>query len=154
MPSGGHVTHGDAPRGNQSPEYAAWCEMKKRCYNKRCSNYYNYGARGIFVCKRWRNSFANFLADMGRKPSPAHSLGRIKNGRGYSRSNCEWQDRTTQNENRRNAVLVILNGKKMNVSKAAALMGVPRPTLYSHVHRRGSKNMVITMGERLIGEPL
>ena len=31
------------------------------------------------MCERWVHSFENFLADMGIKPSPKHSIDRIDN---------------------------------------------------------------------------
>src|SRR6266481_8299787 len=66
---GGQVRHGYARKGSsRSPEYLAWAGMKARCFNPASPGYKNYGARGITVCERWRNSFEAFLADMGPKP--------------------------------------------------------------------------------------
>ena len=59
--------------------HRAWSGMKQRCYNINCTNYPNYGARGIVVCDRWLNSFENFYEDMGDPPSLLHSLDRINN---------------------------------------------------------------------------
>src|SRR5258708_4496053 len=58
----------------RSSEYGIWAAMKGRCSNSKNSDYQLYGGRGITVCERWRESFENFLADMGRKPSKRHSL--------------------------------------------------------------------------------
>ena len=63
------VTHGKTG----TAEYGIWCGMIKRCVNHASSGYRNYGARGIAVCDRW-NSFENFFADMGTRPSPQHSI--------------------------------------------------------------------------------
>ena len=63
--------------------------------------YENYAGRGIKVCKRWQNSYPNSLHDMGRKPSPGHSLDRKNVNKGYCKSNCRWADSTVQNNNRR-----------------------------------------------------
>ena len=35
--------------------------MKQRCYNKNSPDYKNYGARGIEVCKEWRENSKLFV---------------------------------------------------------------------------------------------
>lgn len=82
-------------------EYYSWQHMKDRCYNKRCKDYPYYGARGITVCKEWKNDYRQFLEDMGKKPSPAHSLDRVDNNQSYNPSNCRWATKQEQTRNRR-----------------------------------------------------
>ena len=67
--------HGDYAGGRGSKEYRAWQCMKDRCYRSSDISFPSYGGRGIKVCDRWVNSFENFLADMGRSPSPELSRG-------------------------------------------------------------------------------
>lgn len=86
--------------GKRTPEYQAWRHMKDRCYNSNYYLYANYGGRGIIVCERWRNSFDNFLADMGPRPSELHSLNRKDNDWIYTAVNCEWATSEQQNQNR------------------------------------------------------
>lgn len=81
-------------------EYTTWCGMKGRCNNPNHTSYKNYGAKGIKVCERW-NQYENFLKDMGRKPGPEYTLDRIDGTKGYSKDNCRWETRSTQNSNRR-----------------------------------------------------
>lgn len=74
--------------------------MFARCYCESHVSFPRYGGRGITVCKRWE-SFENFIADMGPAPSKLHTLDRIKNGRGYYKSNCRWTTIAVQSANKR-----------------------------------------------------
>jgi hypothetical protein len=82
-----------------TPEYRSWQMMKNRCLNTRARDYDFYGGRGITVCKDWL-VFANFLRDMGRRPTPEHTLERLDVNKGYAPDNCAWATRETQARNR------------------------------------------------------
>jgi hypothetical protein len=85
-----------------TPEYNSWAAMKDRCNNQNDKDYHRYGGRGISVCKRWLNSFENFFADMGLKPSPKHTLDRYPNNDGnYKPTNCRWATSKQQAATRR-----------------------------------------------------
>lgn len=75
-----------------TPEHRIWQAMLTRCRNPRRRGAARYVGRGIAVCARWRgaNGFKNFLADVGPRPSPRHSLDRIDNDDGYAPGNCRW----------------------------------------------------------------
>lgn len=99
-----NTTHGDSKHGSEAPEYNAWHSMKKRCLDVNHQAYKRYGGRGITVCQRWLESYENFLADMGRRPSAKHSLDRVDNNLltdSYSKSNCRWATKGMQANNRR-----------------------------------------------------
>ena len=83
-------------------EYYSWNNMKARCYNPNYKHYKDYGGRGITICDRWRDSFENFLEDMGSKPSNKHSIDRIDVNGNYDPENCKWSTSQEQARNKRN----------------------------------------------------
>ena len=93
---------------SKSPEYRAWSNMKQRCYNLNIRSYKDYGARGIKVCDRWLNSFANFLEDMGLKPDPRLTLERVNNDGNYEPGNCKWATAKEQIDNQRKRRIVCI----------------------------------------------
>lgn len=88
-------------QARQHPLYMTWANMRYRCEDPENPSYYNYGARGIAVCKEWSEAFEAFALDMGLPPTPEHTLDRKNNEEGYNKDNCRWATRTEQCLNRR-----------------------------------------------------
>lgn len=91
------------PLSNKNHDaYDTWQTMRQRCMNPKNTSYYNYGGRGIFVCKEW-DSFTTFIRDMGEKPTLKHQIDRINNNDGYYKENCRWVIRSMNMTNKRRA---------------------------------------------------
>lgn len=124
--------HGKA----NTSEFHSWSNMKQRCYNPKNGKYHLYGARGIKVCERWLNSFENFLADMGVKPSDQHSLDRHPNNNGdYEPSNCRWATSQEQAENLRSSKLISFNGKTQSQAAWARDLRISQITLRERLEK-------------------
>lgn len=112
----------------KTPGYQVWIGMKNRCYNSKHKSYKDYGARGIVVCDRWRESCENFLEDMGQPPTGL-SLGRIDNNGPYSPENCQWETPIEQASNKRTSRLVTAFGKTQTLAKWAKESGLYQGTI-------------------------
>lgn len=104
------LTHGHTRGYKHSPEYRVWMNIKNRCHKESHPKYQKYGAKGVTVCDRWRHDFEAFMADMGPRPSPRHSIDRIDGSRGYEPENCRWADDFIQNNNRRTVPRITIDG--------------------------------------------
>lgn len=92
-------SHGNGRQG--SPEYRAWLRMKRRCTDQNHDKYSYYGGRGIRVADEWLSDFRAFLAHIGPRPSPGHSIDRINNEGNYEPGNVRWATKQEQMKNRR-----------------------------------------------------
>ena len=127
--------HGEAHTNRTTPEYNVWVAIKKRCYNPTYKDFPRYGARGIRVCDRWLESFLNFLADMGRRPSSRHSLERINNDGPYAPENCRWALSVEQANNRRNNRHITFNGRTLTVAQWERALGTKRGLILDRLQR-------------------
>ena len=98
---GNQAVHGHARRGKPSPTWRSWKSMIDRCTNPHNPDYHLYGGAGRKVCPRWRESFENFLTDMGERKSVT-TIDRYPNRAGdYEPGNCRW---ATSDEQARNKI--------------------------------------------------
>lgn len=109
--------------------------MRERCRNPRTKAYHRYGGRGIVVCQSWIDSFENFLADMGRKPSPQHSIDRIDNDGNYEPGNCRWATRREQGLNTSIAHPLEFNGELLSTTEWAGRIGIQCGSLQARLRR-------------------
>lgn len=136
--------HGCARDKAWTPEYATWLGMKARCYQPHCSEFKNYGGRGIQVCERWINSFSSFLADMGERPSATHSIDRINMDGHYEPDNCRWATLKEQARNKRSNHLVTFNDETLCVAEWAERYALPSTIVLTRLYRGWSVERALT----------
>lgn len=124
-------------------EYRSWAMMKSRCSNPKDISWYNYGARGIKVCERWLK-YENFLADMGRAPSPTHSIDRINSDGDYEPANCKWSSDKEQGRNRKTNNRITFNGETKCISAWAEEKGMLWETLKARLKKGWSVEKALT----------
>jgi hypothetical protein len=132
-----NTTHGQNRRSLTTVEYRTWSAMKHRCYNSTYLEYHLYGGRGVKVCGRWLNSFENFYADMGKKPSKNHSIDRIDVNGDYCPENCRWATNSEQGKNKRNNVWYEYNGEKLIQAELARKLGTTPQVFFNMLKKRG-----------------
>lgn len=125
-----------------------WHGMLDRCHNPDAPNFKDYGARGISVCGRWRDSFEAFYEDMGPKPA-GHSIERVNFQGNYEPGNCRWATILDQNRNKRDVVLtasIVADAKKRHaagesVARLAREAGVKYHTMYQAIRGKSWKEI-------------
>jgi hypothetical protein len=125
--------HNHNLKGKTSSTYYSWVSMKTRCYNPNHPSYDNYGGRGITVCDRWKDSFNNFLADMGERPK-GMTIDRIDNNKNYEPSNCQWASNKQQHNNKRSNHLITYQDRTQTLTQWAEELNINRATLYSRIN--------------------
>lgn len=129
-------------------EHRIWAGMKRRCHSETDPAYSRYGGRGIYVCSRWRESFENFLTDMGKRPSLLHSVDRIDNDGPYSPENCRWSTSVEQQANRSNSRLLTYNGETVPMQQWAYRLGMCFKSLANRAKRGMTDEEIITTPRR------
>ncbi len=130
-------------RVTDQPEHAVWRQMLQRCQNPNCVRYYTHGARGISVCDRWE-TYASFIADMGRRPSKLYSIDRIDNDGDYEPGNCRWATRRQQQNNTRRGRYLTHIGLRLTVAEWSRKIRVSQGTIRSRLDRGASASEALS----------
>lgn len=123
------TTHGMS----RTPEHDAWIALKDRCHNPNNKFFKNYGGRGITVDPIWNVSFQAFFDHVGKRPTKSHTIDRIDNTRGYEPGNVKWSTRKEQANNRRNSILITINGETLCLKDWCRKRNVPYSTVRQRV---------------------
>jgi hypothetical protein len=116
----------------RTPLAAVWRNMIARCHNPKAKAYPTYGARGITVCERWRDSLESFLEDMGPRPD-GYDIDRQDNAGNYEPGNCRWVPRKANQRNRRDNVLLTHDGATKTLAEWAEITGIKYGTIWKRL---------------------
>lgn len=149
-------THGASGYNGKgrSPLYVTWCEIRRRCLSEKCHAYDRYGGRGIRICDRWKDGeggltgFECFVADMGQKPTPAHSIERKEVNGNYEPGNCIWATTEQQAQNKRDNRYVTVRGEQVLITHAARRVGISLATAYDRMKNGWSEDKTFTTPPR------
>jgi len=136
-----NTTHGLS----KTVEYRIYKNIKRRCLNPHNKCFHLYGGRGITMCQGWKSSFESFLSDLGKRPSPKHTIDRKDNFQGYhcghceeclahqKKANCQWATPKEQANNRRNNSFLTYKGITKTVSQWAEAIGMSQDNLWQRI---------------------
>jgi len=122
---------------SRTPEYRAWLHLRRRCFAPSDIDYRYYGGRGISVHPPWRVDFTAFLAHVGPRPPPGHTIDRIDNEKDYEPGNVRWADSQTQARNRRDRHLIEFRGRTATLIEWATETGLDLKMLSLRIGRYG-----------------
>lgn len=119
-------------------EYHTWWDMVHRCHDPKHPGYGHYGAKGITVCDRWRDSFEHFLSDLGKRPK-GHSIDRIDPHGNYVLENVRWATDKVQGRNKKTTRYVIhpKTGEKVTIGEMSEYWGCTYQKAYGRLIELG-----------------
>lgn len=116
-----------------SPEWLAWVNIKRRCYNPKNASYKHYGGRGIKMCEEWVNSFKAFYTYIGPRPNKSYSIDRKDVNGDYEPGNVRWASDNVQRNNRTNSDLHTYKGKTQSLGAWCKEYNLDRRAIRSRV---------------------
>jgi hypothetical protein len=126
------TTHG---MSKHTPEYAAWNNMRSRCWNPKNKMYSYYGGRGIVVDDSFK-TFEGFFKEVGHRP-PGTSLDRIDNNLGYAPGNVRWVTKAKQMLNRSDNRYLTLGEKTQTLREWSDETGISVGAIWARIEKYG-----------------
>lgn len=129
-PRGAHAgnrSHGGSfVNGRPERLYSVWAHMKERCLSPTSDSYHLYGGRGIRICDAWMADYAAFRIWAVANGYAEHlQIDRIDTDGNYEPDNCRWVTVKKNANNRRRCRFIEFDGRRMSLSEASELYGIP-----------------------------
>ena len=111
--------------GRKTRLYVTWYNMRNRCNNIKNKEYFNYGGRGIKVCKEWYSftAFRDWAIKNGYKDTL--TIDRIDNNGDYCPENCRFITLKMQANNRTDNHYITYKGKTQTLKQWAEELNIP-----------------------------
>lgn len=117
--------------------YSIWGGMKSRCHNKNGPGYYDYGGRGITVCKEWENFDQFYEWAMKNGYRDDLTIDRIDVNGNYEPDNCRWITNAEQQRNKRDNHYITYNGETNVLRDWSKILGINESTLSHRINSYG-----------------
>lgn len=141
------TTHGRS----KSKLYRVWASIKDRCYRQECAGFKDYGARGIRMCKEWKNNFQSFYDwAIANNYKDGLTIERKDVNGNYCPDNCCWIPKEQQSRNRRNSHFITYHGETKTLSEWSRELHIDRGSVRSKEKELGSGELAI---EAILNSP-
>ena len=116
--------------------YKTFNGIMKRCYNKKCKAYKNYGERGIKVCEEWLKDNSLFYTwSLNNGWKKGLSIDRIDVNGNYEPNNCRWVSNLIQQNNKRNNKYLTFKGETHTEAEWSRILNIPLGTIADRIRR-------------------
>lgn len=127
------------------PLYGVWVGIKRRCYVAGNHNYHLYGAKGVKMCKEWRNDFMVFYNwSILNGWAKGLQIDRINPFGNYTPENCRYVTNLVNIRNRRNSISLEFKRNKMSIKEWSDLLGIPIGTIFYRFKMGMPINKILT----------
>lgn len=119
----------------RNPLRSIWGNMIRRCVDPSFKDWHLYGGRlgnPVTVCERWQ-VYQNFVQDIPKRPSMAHTIDRIDGTKGYEPGNVKWSTATEQARNTTRNIFFEHGGLRLTFAEWAERSGMEYASLYYRV---------------------
>ena len=113
--------------------YNIWRNMKSRCNCKTNPFYKNYGERGIKICTDWE-TFENFYCWANANGYNDNlTIDRVNVNGNYEPNNCKWIPLSKQAYNKRDSIILNINGEQKCLAEICKEYNVKYTTIYRRI---------------------
>lgn len=96
------------------------------------------------MCDQWKDSFDQFVKDMGEKPTSSHSIDRIDVNGNYCPENCRWANPKEQARNKRNSKIMEFRGERLTMSAWSERLGITISAFRNRITMKWADEMLFT----------
>lgn len=136
------VTHGLT----KHPIYKVWSSIKDRCLNPKCHAFDDYGGRGITISEEWLD-FQIFFNDVAPTYKRGLELDRTNNNGAYCKGNFRWVTHVQNIRNRRNSIILEVNGIKKGIGEWSEETGIPYHSIRHRIKNEGKSGVEALYGK-------